>query len=117
MMQILVICRLETFGMCLLPRKLKYRKRKFGEINCRRTGYLKMFGYSRCRNDYKGIPMKCSKQVLYLLISLFILGQFPLLAQAPFIESVSKTSAKAQETLTLQGINFGAVNTNIKVMF
>src|SRR6478609_7096185 len=66
----------------------------------------------------KEYPMKRSTQVLYLfIVSLFTLSQFPLLAQVPFIKSVSKTSAKAQETVTIQGINFGAVNANIKVMF
>jgi len=65
----------------------------------------------------KEYPMKCSKQVLYFFVLLFTLGQLPLLAQVPFIKSVSKSSAKAQETLTIQGINFGVVNTNVKVMF
>src|SRR4051812_22879015 len=65
----------------------------------------------------KEYPMKCSKQVLNLLLSLFTLGQLPLLAQVPFIKSVSKTSAKAQETITIQGIGFGTNANNIRVVF
>ncbi|HEV8512031.1 MAG TPA: FG-GAP-like repeat-containing protein [Cyclobacteriaceae bacterium] len=61
--------------------------------------------------------MKRSKQVLYLFISLLTLCQFPLLAQVPFIKSVSKPSGKAQETVTIQGINFGTLSSNIKVTF
>ncbi len=68
-------------------------------------------------NDYKGIPMKCSLSILYLVVTSLILGQFPLLAQVPFIKSTSETSAKAQETLTIQGINFGTDPNNIKVVF
>src|SRR6185369_10816582 len=65
----------------------------------------------------KEYPMKCSKQVLNLLLSLFTLGQLPLLAQVPFINSVSKTSARAQETITIQGIGFGTNASNVKVLF
>lgn len=61
--------------------------------------------------------MKRCKQVLYLFISLFTFSQVPLSAQVPFIKSVSKTSAKAQETVTIQGINFGTLSSNIKVTF
>jgi len=60
--------------------------------------------------------MRCSLLVLYLFFIL-LLGRFPLLAQVPFVKSLSKTSARAQETLTIQGVNFGTNAGNIKVMF
>jgi len=76
-----------------------------------------MFGYSQYKNDYKEIPMKCHLSALYLIFFFLAIGQFPILAQVPFIKSLSKTSAKAQETLSIQGVNFGTNKTNIKVMF
>jgi gliding motility-associated-like protein len=38
-------------------------------------------------------------------------------AQVPFITSMDKTSAQTQETVTLQGINFGTNAANVKVTF
>jgi gliding motility-associated-like protein len=38
-------------------------------------------------------------------------------SQVPFVQSISKTSAKASEVITLTGINFGTNATNIKVGF
>ncbi len=53
---------------------------------------------------------------LFMVLFLF-LDHLPLLAQVPFIKSVSKTSARVQETLTIKGINFGTNAANIKVVF
>jgi len=61
--------------------------------------------------------MKCRQLDLYVFVILLMLSQFPLLAQVPFVKSLSKTSARAQETLSIQGINFGTTLTNIKVNF
>lgn len=52
-----------------------------------------------------------------VLILLTIVSPFLGFAQAPFVKSISKNSARPQEALTLQGINFGTNAGNVKVMF
>ncbi len=61
--------------------------------------------------------MKCPSLVLSLLVFFLILSRSSLLAQAPFIKSASKNSARAQEPISIQGINFGTNAANIKVVF
>jgi len=61
--------------------------------------------------------MKC--RLVHFGLIVFILTFLPLslLAQVPFIKSLSKTSGPAQGKLTIQGINFGTNASNIKVVF
>ncbi|MBI1768436.1 MAG: VCBS repeat-containing protein [Bacteroidetes bacterium] len=62
--------------------------------------------------------MKLINNIVNAIITLLtIISPFFGFAQAPFIKSISKNSARAQETLTLQGINFGTNAANVKVMF
>jgi gliding motility-associated-like protein len=61
--------------------------------------------------------MKCRLPGLIFFVFLLMAGQSVLLAQVPFIKSVSKVSARAQEPISIKGINFGTNAGNINVVF
>lgn len=58
-----------------------------------------------------------SMQVTRFFLFLGIFGFTKLFAQSPYVNAVDKKSARAQETLTIQGINFGTNPAAIKVIF
>lgn len=54
---------------------------------------------------------------IFIVIIHTILLAHTVSAQVPFVKSVSKASAGSQETISIQGINFGTNASNIKVAF
>lgn len=56
-------------------------------------------------------------KIPFRLVLLSILTAHAVSAQIPFLKSVSKTSAGAQETISIQGLNFGTNAANVKVTF
>jgi len=51
------------------------------------------------------------------LVFFSIIAAHAVSAQVPFLKSVSKSSAGSQETISIQGINFGTNAANVKVTF
>ncbi|GHM98511.1 hypothetical protein WSM22_00010 [Cytophagales bacterium WSM2-2] len=56
-------------------------------------------------------------KIHFVWTALFIAGSGALFGQVPFIKSLSRSSAGSQETISIQGINFGTNASNIKVLF
>ncbi len=53
-------------------------------------------------------------RLLFLLVFICCIQGF---AQIPYVNTIDKKSGRAQETITLQGINFGTNAANVKVVF
>lgn len=61
--------------------------------------------------------MNTYRLTAHLLLGCVFLSFLELRAQAPYVNMVSKNSAAAQESITIQGINFGTSPSTTKVVF